>query len=55
MYDGMDHASSDFGKQTRSEVPEAYVKHMPSTILVRVKRTGPNKIREVKRNFICLV
>ena len=54
-YDGMEHASADDGQETRSEVPEAYVKHMPFTILVRVKRTGTNKIREVKRKSFCVV
>ena len=52
MYDGMEHASADDGQQTCSGVLEAYVEHMPGTILVREERTGPNKIEEVKRNFI---
>ena len=51
-YYGMEHTSADDGQQTCLEVPEAYVEHMPSTILVRVERTGHNNIREVKRNFI---
>ena len=55
MYDGMEHASAYYGKQTRSEVPEAYVEHMSITILVRVKRKVPKKSREVKINFIRVV
>ena len=34
-YDGMEHASADDEQQTRLEVPEAYVEHMPGTISVR--------------------
>ena len=55
MYDGMEHASAYYGKQTCSEVPEAYVEHMSITILVRFKRKVPKKIREVKINFIRVV
>ena len=50
----MEHASADDGQEMRSEMPEAYVKHMPFTILVRVKRTGTNNIREVKRKVFAL-
>ena len=51
----MEHASEDDGQHACSEVSEAYVEHMPGTILVREERTGPNKIGEVKRKFICVV
>ena len=48
----MEHASADDGQQTCSEVSEAYVEHMTGTILVREERKVPNKIGELKRNFI---
>ena len=54
-YDGMEHVSEDDEHQTRSKVMEAYVEHMHGTILVREEKKGPNKIREVKGNFICVV
>ena len=53
-HDVTEHTSTFDRKQTRLEVREAHVEHMSGTILVRVKRMGPNKIREVKKISLAL-